>query len=167
MKDLYILRDGKYIRILRDRQNDVCIFPAVNSDGSWNYCGNAEVQQMYISDRMALPEGLWLSTAAPYCRSLKLVAKLSDILDKPYDFTGIAVTGDELADFMVKFHNDYSKHKQAEGSPIKPGYTWSPSYQELANAVLGFLIKKAGIKRTDKLPQEPVISKERILDPDL
>jgi hypothetical protein len=94
-----------------------------------------------LVDRMTLSPGLWLVKEVPNCKSLSSVSKVSRIPDYPYDFTSIIMNRDELADFLVKFNNDYTKKHPSS----RNGWQIFPSYSELAEAILNELIRLAGL----------------------
>lgn len=119
-----------------------------------------EIESEFLVDRMTLSEGLWLMKIAPGCKSLGLVTKVADIPEHPYDFAAIMSKRDELADFMVKFKQEYAKknpHPFAD-----KGYMHCPSESEMAQAILEFFANLSGVGKFGKKENEP-----RRLDPDL
>jgi hypothetical protein len=152
MPTLYYRKGGEYHIAVTDKASGVRVRG-----------GNGIAQELegqFLADRMKLSEGLWLMKIAPGCKSLGLVTKVADIPEHPYDFTAIVSKRDELADFMVKFKQEYAKKNP---HPFKDkGYMHCPSESEMAQAILEFLANLSGVGKFGKKEEEP-----RRLDPDL
>jgi hypothetical protein len=145
--DLYIKVDNEYIKVVEDIIDEL--------PGRWRYTskGLNTARSMYVAHRTELPTGLWLSTEVPNVKTISMISKLSTVPSNPYDFTAIKGLRDELTNFLFNYYNGF-------GFPPRCGW---PSTQDQSEAILDFLVKKAGITMVDKVPVQP----ERRLEPDL
>jgi hypothetical protein len=112
-----------------------------------------------LSDRMSLAPGLWLSQVTPGCKSLTCLSNLTDIPSDPYNFTKIIMRRDELAAFITKYHQQYSKNNPHPN----PDARWLPSNSELVEAILNELFKRTDIT----MGKYKLSIDERRLDPEL
>ena len=142
MADLYIKIGTRYKKVIKE-----------NADFSLStdLTLNDFPVSIWLTDRMVLPEGLWLSHTVPGCKTLKAVGKLSEIPSDPYNFAAIKIKADELANHIGEYKANYGRTRE---NPL--GINWAPSNQEMAEEILNYLAIQSGITFSGEVKPNPI-----------